>query len=90
MKNTFCFLIALGLLSQQVDAQQPFVAPPQGERLIKDYKQPVLPPIVMTNSQRLHSLIRAGRLYLTLQDAIALAVETMRARSTTPSQPLPH
>ena len=75
MKNTFCFLIALGLLSQQVDAQQPFVALPQGERLIKDYKQPVLPPIVMTNSQRLHSLIRAGRLYLTLQDAIALAVE---------------
>jgi outer membrane protein TolC len=63
------------LLSQQVDAQQPFVALPQGERLIKDYKQPVLPPIVMTNSQRLHSLIRAGRLYLTLQDAIALAVE---------------
>jgi outer membrane protein len=29
----------------------------------------------MTNSARLHSLMRAGRLYLTLQDAIALAVE---------------
>jgi hypothetical protein len=79
MKNTFCLLIALGLLSQQVDAQQPFVALPKGERLIKDYKPPILPPIAMTNSQRLHSLIRAGRLYLTLQDAIALAVDPCAA-----------
>jgi len=75
MKNTFCLLIALGLISQQVDAQQPFVALPQGQRVIKDYKPPVLPPIITANSQRLHSLIRAGKLYLTLQDAIALAVE---------------
>jgi outer membrane protein len=75
MKNTFCVLIALGLISQQVDAQQPFVALPPGQRLIRDYKPPVFPPIIMTNSQRLHSLIRAGKLYLTLQDAIALAVE---------------
>lgn len=29
----------------------------------------------MTNSQRIHSLMRAGKLYLTLQDAIALAIE---------------
>ncbi len=75
MKHTFCLLIALGLISQQVDAQQPFVALPPGQRLIRDYKPPVFPPIAMTNSQRLHSLIRAGKLYLTLQDAIALAVE---------------
>jgi outer membrane protein len=75
MKNTFCFLIALGLISQQVDAQQPFVALPPGQKLIRDYRPPVFPPIIVTNSQRLHSLIRAGKLYLTLQDAIALAVE---------------
>ncbi len=75
MKNTFCFLIAFGLISQQVDAQQPFVDPPKGKRVIRDYKPAALPPITMTNSQRLHGLIRAGRLYLTLQDAIALAVE---------------
>jgi len=34
-----------------------------------------MPPIILTNSDRLHSLIRAGQLYLTLQDAIALAIE---------------
>jgi outer membrane protein len=75
MKSTLSLLIALGLISQQVDAQQPFVELPHGQHIIKDYKQPVLPPIAMTNSRRLHSLIRAGKLYLTLQDAIALAVE---------------
>jgi outer membrane protein len=75
MKNTFCFLIAFGLISQEVDAQQPFVEPPPGKRIIRDYKPASLPPIAMSNSQRLHSLIRAGKLYLTLQDAIALAIE---------------
>jgi outer membrane protein len=75
MKNTFCFLLAFGLVSQQVDAQQPFVEPPAGKRLIKDYRPASLPPIAIANSQRLHSLIRAGKLYLTLQDAIALAIE---------------
>jgi len=32
-------------------------------------------PARMTNTERIHSLMRAGRLYLTLQDAIALAIE---------------
>ena len=36
---------------------------------------PAVPPIRLRNSDRLHSLIRAGRLYLTLQDALALAIE---------------
>src|ERR1041384_2485120 len=75
MKNTFCFLLAFGILSQQVDAQQPFVELPAGRRLIRDYKPANLPPIAIANSQRLHGLIRAGKLYLTLQDAIGLAIE---------------
>ena len=34
-----------------------------------------MPPIRLPNSTRLHDLIRAGNLYLTAQDAIALALE---------------
>ena len=37
--------------------------------------RPTVPPAVMTNSDRVRSLIRAGTLYLTLQDTIALAIE---------------
>ena len=37
--------------------------------------RPTVPPAVMTNSDRIRSLIRAGTLYLTLQDTIALAIE---------------
>src|SRR5260370_41047409 len=38
-------------------------------------KAPAVAPIRLNNSNRLHSLIRAGRLYLTVQDAIAIAIE---------------
>lgn len=75
MKNTFCVLIALGLISQQVDAQQPFVETPKGPSDLRWYHVPAISPAIVTNSQRLKSLIRGGRIYLTLQDAIALAIE---------------
>src|SRR3982751_1745958 len=39
------------------------------------YTPPNVPPINVSNSTRLDSLIRAGRIYLSLQDAIALAIE---------------
>lgn len=39
------------------------------------YKRPVVPPLFDGNQTRLQSLIRDGKLYLTLQDAIALALE---------------
>ena len=34
-----------------------------------------IPPVRLNNSRRIDSLIRAGKLYLTVQDAIALAIE---------------
>jgi outer membrane protein len=43
--------------------------------LIRPYVAPEIPPIRLTNLNRLHELIRAGNLYLSVQDAIALAVE---------------
>lgn len=39
------------------------------------YKVPVVPPLFDGSETRLQSLIRDGKLYLTLQDAIALALE---------------
>ena len=39
------------------------------------YMAPTIPPVRMTNSDRLNSLIRAGNLYLSLEDALALAIE---------------
>jgi outer membrane protein len=41
----------------------------------RPYRQPTIPPINLTNTARLESLLRAGKLYLSLQDAIALALE---------------
>lgn len=44
-------------------------------RFFGPYRKPVVPPLFPGTSQRLESLIRDGKLYLTLQDAIALALE---------------
>ena len=46
-----------------------------GSFLIRPYRAPFVPPVNLANSDHLHSLIRAGHLYLTVQDAIALAIE---------------
>lgn len=56
-------------------AQAPVVSHPIAPIWWRPYVPATISPARMTNSQRLHSLMRAGKLYLTLQDAIALAVE---------------
>lgn len=43
--------------------------------LYQPYRWRQEPPVNLANSNRLESLIRAGRIYLSLQDAIALALE---------------
>ncbi len=44
-------------------------------RITNRYEPPIVPPVSVSNSGRLDQLIRAGNLYLSLQDAIALALE---------------
>lgn len=39
------------------------------------YEAPTIAPIRLANSNRLYALIRAGNLYLSAQDAVALAIE---------------
>ena len=43
--------------------------------LKRDYAPRYVPPVEFGNSNRLDQLMRAGRIYLSLQDAIALALE---------------
>ncbi|MGH9611999.1 MAG: hypothetical protein ACRD4P_02845, partial [Bryobacteraceae bacterium] len=50
-------------------------APAQLARIRSPYTRVSVPPPQFANSNRLKSLIRAGNLYLSLQDAIALALE---------------
>jgi outer membrane protein len=48
---------------------------PQTSALTRPYRAPDVPPARLADSTRLRGLIRAGMLYLTVQDAIALALE---------------
>ncbi|MFN7992632.1 MAG: TolC family protein [Bryobacteraceae bacterium] len=43
--------------------------------LMRDYQPRYVPPVDFSNTNRLDQLMRAGRIYLSLQDAIALALE---------------
>lgn len=58
-------------------AQEPAVEPvrPSTFVAVRPYLAPVVPPVRLQNSGRIGSLVRAGMLYLTVQDAIALALE---------------
>ncbi|HLH38955.1 MAG TPA: TolC family protein [Bryobacteraceae bacterium] len=57
-------------------AQQPVVENQQPPVVgIFNIEPPKVSPAITVNSERLRGLMRAGRLYLTLQDAIAAAIE---------------
>ena len=73
LRNALCGLCTLALLS----GQEPTVDPvrPSAFIAIRPYTAPLVPPVRLENSGRLGSLVRAGMLYLTVQDAIALALE---------------
>lgn len=66
-----------GALAQT--AAQRITGTPQAEtwhgRITGPYSVPQVAPIDLANSTRIDSLMRAGRIYLSLQDAIALALE---------------
>src|SRR3954447_7984550 len=58
-------------------SQQAAIAPerPGSNIFLRPYQAEFIPPIRTSNSLRLRDLVRAGKLYLTAQDAIALALE---------------
>jgi outer membrane protein TolC len=56
-------------------AQQIAPQKPTGSVFIRPYIASTIPPVRLANSLRARDLIRGGNLYLTVQDAIALAIE---------------
>jgi outer membrane protein len=70
-------LVLAAFLVAACDAQNlPFtIEKPQGPAMLRPYRAPKVPGVRLNNSGRLNSLLRAGKLYLTVQDAIALAIE---------------
>jgi outer membrane protein TolC len=61
---------------QPVAQQVPFhVELPHSHNPFAPYMPSTVPPINLTNSPRLQSLVREGKIYLSLHDAIALALE---------------
>jgi outer membrane protein TolC len=72
------FLILVAVLSP-LSAQAPVSREaPHGATfagLTRAWRQPAVTPPDLSNSNRLESLVRAGNIYLTLQDTISLALE---------------
>ncbi len=66
-------LITVSPVSAQLKGSQAPVGQPSGPLSI--YKAMEVPSINVSNSGRLDALMRAGNIYLSLQDAIALALE---------------
>ena len=69
--------LAVWLCSACVWAQSVSIEPvrPKAPVFWRPYLAATVPPVRLGNSTRLHDLIRGGNLYLTAQDAIALALE---------------
>ena len=69
-----CWLALAGLLPAENTIR---IDPPQGGLgwLTRPYQRRIIPPINLTNTNRLQSLVRAGNLYLSGQDVIALTLE---------------
>src|SRR5471032_1563433 len=78
-RTFFPALAACACLAAQSQAQaqnQPIsIGRPQLPLGLRSYAPPSIPEIRLGNSNRLSSLIRAGNLYLSVQDALALAIE---------------
>jgi outer membrane protein len=64
-------LVCVGTLLPAQDT----VTRPTGPVWVRPYKPPAVSPIRLANSSRLGNLMRAGKLYLTVSDAIAVAIE---------------
>ena len=65
--------LSLGRASAQSPAAE--VERPNGSFLTRNYRAAAIAPAQLKNSGRLAGLLRAGKLYLTVQDAIAVALE---------------
>jgi outer membrane protein len=73
-KHSLTLVALIGFLPLYAQ-EQPFAERPSLPIPLRSYLAPTIPPIRLGNSPRLQTLLRAGNLYLTVQDALALAIE---------------
>ena len=71
----FCAVLLITAVASAQNAIQ--IEPAHGRLgwLLNPYRTRGVPPINLNNSSRLESLVRAGNLYLSAQDVVALAIE---------------
>ena len=75
-KGLVSILVAASVVAQCQELTLPFtIQQPSGPAILRPYRSQMVPAVRLTNSGRIYSLLRAGKLYLTVQDAIALAIE---------------
>lgn len=75
-QKIFIVFVAWACVASQLRAEEPIaVEKPKGPVFVRPYEASTIPPIRLKNTDRLRNLIRAGKLYLTVQDALALAIE---------------
>lgn len=79
MRTPLCLLGVLLCLADMLPAQTPEPKASTGtgffSRFSHKYRPRYSPPVDYANSDRLDKLMRAGRIYLSLEDAVALALE---------------
>ncbi|HTW66548.1 MAG TPA: TolC family protein [Bryobacteraceae bacterium] len=71
----FILWLPLASLTWAQDTQQIEPVRPHAPIIVRPYLPVTVPPVHLANSPLLQQLVRAGTLYLTKQDAIALALE---------------
>ncbi len=76
LRVPFSLFSALVILCSTLTAQNSiYIEPARGWAIIRPYRQRFVPPANFNNSNRLETLIRAGKLYLAAPDVVALAIE---------------
>ena len=75
MRNQLAIFGVCAGLASQLGAQEPQVARPEAALLVRPYKGARVSEEQLKNGNRISGLIRAGTLYLTVQDALAIAIE---------------
>src|SRR3954447_1451879 len=75
MKSSNCRSVLAALVASTLLAGNASAGDGLTDRITGVYQTPHVPAVAFTNSPRLGDLIRAGRLYLSLDDAVALAIE---------------
>ncbi|MBV9223458.1 MAG: TolC family protein [Acidobacteriaceae bacterium] len=76
-RESLACVLCLTSIGLPLWSQQAAIAPQRSQQptLWRPYVAEYVPSIRLSNSPRLRDLVRAGKLYLTVQDAIALALE---------------